>query len=74
MERGPHELGGTPGGGDPVGGNPVGGGPSDADRNWAMVVHVGTLASLFFGGWGVNIVVPLVGYLWKRSSRKPFRT
>ena len=42
--------------------------PSGDDRNLAMLVHVGTLVSLFIGGWGVNIVVPLIGYLWKRES------
>lgn len=43
-------------------------GPGESDRNWAMFVHVGTLISLFAGGWLVNILVPLVGYLWKRES------
>lgn len=43
-------------------------GPSGDQRNLAMLVHLGTLLSWFIGGWGLNIVIPLVGYLWKRNS------
>jgi uncharacterized Tic20 family protein len=50
-----------PGGTDPTD-------PSADDRNLAMLVHVGTLAALLIGGWGLHIAVPLVGYLWKRES------
>lgn len=53
MEQLPHE--GTPGS------------PSSDDRNLAMLVHVGTLITIFWGGLGVNILVPLIGYLWKRD-------
>ena len=57
MEQLPHE-----------GGVPQPGEPNGDDRNLAMLVHVGTLISLFLGGWGLNIVIPLIGYLWKRES------
>ncbi len=43
-------------------------GSTDSDRNLAMLVHVVTLISLFAGGWLVNVLIPLVGYLWKRES------
>lgn len=57
--------------GEPTPPSTPGDGPSSDDRNLAMLVHVGTLISLFIGGWGVNIIVPLIGYLWKRES-SPF--
>jgi uncharacterized protein len=45
-------------------------GPTSDDRSFAMAVHLGTLVSVLLGGWGFNLLVPLVGYLWKRE--RPF--
>jgi uncharacterized Tic20 family protein len=45
--------------------------PTGDERNVAMLVHVLTLISLFVGGWGIHIGIPLVAWLWKRGS-SPF--
>lgn len=51
--------------------SPAGAEPSGDDRNLAMLVHVVTLITLFIGGWGIHIAIPLVAWLWKRGS-SPF--
>ena len=45
--------------------------PTGDERNIAMLVHVLTLISLFVGGWGIHIGIPLLAWLWKRGS-SPF--
>lgn len=56
---------------DELHGQPAGSEPGSDDRNLAMLVHVLTLVSLFVGGWGIHIGIPLVAWLWKRGS-SPF--
>lgn len=37
----------------------------DSERNWAVGMHLLTLVALLTGGWLLNVLVPLVGMLWK---------
>lgn len=42
--------------------------PSADDRNLAMLMHVITLVVLLTGGWLLNVLVPLVGMIWRRED------
>ncbi len=42
--------------------------PDSNDRNWAMAMHLVTLVVVLTGGWLLNLIVPLVGLLWKRDA------
>lgn len=52
----------------PAGGQPAGDGPTDGERTFAMAMHVVTLVALLTGGWLLNVIVPLVGMLWKGDT------
>lgn len=42
-------------------------GPTGDERNLAMATHVGTGIAVIVGGWLVNVLVPLVVWLWQRK-------
>lgn len=44
------------------------GGPTAEERNWAMASHLGTAIAVLVGGWFVNILVPLLLWLWKKEQ------